>query len=76
MLVEAFEQHEEDWLAELYPSEIDDVETKEFEFSDAPLFCALDWIEPLRLTVPSDIKLPNIEETEMAERCLHRQCRK
>lgn len=70
MLVETFEQDGEDWRPALLPSESEDVVTNDFELSDVSLR-DWNWSDPFRLTVPSVIKLPDIEETEMAERCLH-----
>ena len=74
ILLESFEVYddEEDWLTELDPSETDDMVTKDLE-SDVSLSCSLYWTEPLRLVVPSDIKLADMEDMEMAEGCLHRQ---
>jgi hypothetical protein len=71
MLLDTLELGEEEWQAEcVESSETDDMVTKDFECFDASLSFDLDKIEPLRLTVPSDIR-SDMEETEMPDGCLH-----
>lgn len=49
---------------------MEDVVKKDFDRTDAPA-CDFGRTDPCRLRVPSDISLPDIEEMEMAEGCLH-----